>query len=1121
MSLINKVDYYNQIPLTKYKLFNKPIGLSSTPGPKGRSGPTGPTGPAGFDGAAGPTGQTGPTGYIGYTGPSGITGSSELVKSNIIIQTNTVNIDIQTTKVKKQLKYTEDKVIRESDIIAKINGVSKYGKQVYTFGPNIPQKYIATVFDNYILYSNDSINWNAINTLTTGNNGIAYNGNIWLRSTYDSANVYYSYDGIIWTFCDSANNLIDSTNYAIKWNGILWILGGYAISPSTNTLAYSYDGINWTSVNWLNNPTIDDYCNSVIWNGQKWVACGQGTAELAVSSDGINWSSIQINTLNGSYPIDNIYNLFGSNGVGGIGWNGSLWIATGDSYDIGYSIAYSYDTINWTYSDVGSLIFNFYNNAGGIAWNGNIWVVCGGVNYQLAYSYNGIDWTGIKIPDYADIYSVIYDGNKFIAVGSGPIIFSYDGINWSTNNSVSYIGGVALNNIRPNTITFPQNIIVATNISGGSITESINTSYIFYSYDAITWNLANSSNDIFDYSVGDIINCVAFNGKMWIAGGLGTYKLAYSYDGINWFAATGYAGVTTINAIIWDSQKWIAIGSSTICQIIYSYDGISWFYVPNNSNNLFLTNALCIQHNDSIYLAGGRTNGTTNSSIAYSYDGINNWTPINGTGSLLDYCHAIVWNGYIWVAVGIPLSSAPSKYTIIYSYDGINWIPVSNSFTIFPSDCLCVAWNGYRWVVGGSGGSGGVFCLAWSDNGIVWNGVSGSASELTICQSIEWTGNLWTASASNGTYNYATSPNGVNWTYYNLTSSFNYFSSIAQDKSLPSVNIKQPIIVGGSGNNTMAYSFDGIIWNPLDSSLFASLSRVFYGSSIWVAVGSNPSNKNIAYSYDGIKWFNDTIITNGTILFPLTDVAYNGSLWIAVGDIGNRILTSLDGINWTIQNNIGSLADSYKTIAFNGYYWTIGGSTIRYSFDAITWTPSTITGLTPIPTININKIIWTGSSWLAISTNYLLSASFVPDIWTNSATTNLTAIKNNQSLLTFGYSSGTSIKYSNLSPISLNNSTSSLTSCSDIAWNGTVWIAVGSGLNPINYSYDGIIWYDSLNGSNLFTSCNSVSAISNIYQFPLDKQLILKKNQTLDIISDDYYNTGFSNASFSITSTTL
>ena len=1119
MSQLNTVDFYNRVPLTQYKLFNKPTSESGIRGPKGNTGSIGPTGATGNDGLpgpTGPTGSTGPTGATGFVGTSGSTGSTGTI-SNIFPLTNTVKISTKSTHTKKQISYKQDRIIRESDILGTIDGVSNYGKQVYTFGPNIPTKYIAVneglsfTINYYYLYSTDGNKW-SLSSVVNPNyfDCISYNGNIWL-SVYDNiatSTINYSYDGVTWIQGSSGVNLINNFNKGLVWNGTLWVFGG-TNSNTDKKIIYSYDGIHWNQINWLNSPTIDSGVVDIAWNGSIWVACGAGNAQLAMSYDGINWSSIRIN--------NSTYNLFGQY-ANAIAWNGNMWLIKGNPNPTDKSLAYSYDAINWTYIDLGAPIFtNSTNVSGNIIWNGDIWVAVGCGTNQIAYSYDGIHWTGVSVFNSWARY-VIYTGSFFIASGDQGFARSYDGIHWSKYPPSIPIYQIVSNNKRSNTITFPQNLIVATNVTGGSITTPTQTSYIFYSYDAITWNQATSSNSIFNYSNGNTINCVAFNGKMWVAGGLGTFKLGYSYDGINWSPATGYAGISTISAVIWDSQKWIAIGTSTICQIIYSYDGISWFYIPNNSNNLFLTNALCIQHNDSIYLAGGRSNNISDSSIAYSYDGFNNWTPINGTGSLLDYCYAIVWNGYMWVAVGRPLSTASSKYTIIYSYDGIKWIPVSNSFTIFPNNCLCVAWNGYRWVVGGYGGPGSIYCLAWSDNGIVWNGVSGSATALSICQSIQWTGNLWTASGSNGTNNYATSSDGVNWTYYNLKTSLNYFSSIAHNKSLPSVDIKQPIIVGGSGNNTMAYSFDGIKWIPLDSSLFTSLSRVFYGGSIWIAVGSNSSNKNIAYSYDGIEWFNDVVIdaSLGLPTYSLDDVAFNGSLWIAVGsDLGKNILTSIDGINWTVSN-VGYPIDSYKTVAFNGYYWTIGGSTLRYSFDTTTWTLATITGLTPIPTIN--KIIWTGSSWLATSPNYLLSASFVPDTWTYSATTNFATVKNNQSLLTFGYSSGTPIKYSNLSPISLSNSTTSLTSCSDIAWNGTVWIAVGTGSNPINYSHDGITWYNSFNAPNLFTSCNSVYAVSNIYQYSLDKQMVLPKNQSLDIISDDFYNSGFSNATFSITS---
>jgi len=47
-----------------------------------------------------------------------------------------------------------------------------------------------------------------------------------------------------------------------------------------------------------------------------------------------------------------------------------------------------------------------------------------------------------------------------------------------------------------------------------------------------------------------------------------------------------------------------------------------------------------------------------------------------------------------------------------------------------------------------------------------------------------------------------------------------------------------------------------------------------------------------------------------------------------------------------------------------------------------------------------------------------------------------------------------------------------------VAWNGSRWVAGGSGTNPLAYSYNGKTWYQSTNGATLLGEtfvCNAVA----------------------------------------------
>jgi hypothetical protein len=91
-----------------------------------------------------------------------------------------------------------------------------------------------------------------------------------------------------------------------------------------------------------------------------------------------------------------------------------------------------------------------------------------------------------------------------------------------------------------------------------------------------------------------------------------------------------------------------------------------------------------------------------------------------------------------------------------------------------------------------------------------------------------------------------------------------------------------------------------------------------------------------------------------------------------------------------------------------------------------------------------------------------------------------------------------------------------------IAWNGTRWVAVGEGTNKIAYSSDGKIWTGvPTSSASIFTEGYGVAGNPNIGTTIVDSVITLNSNilpntNRLDIVSDSYYNTGYSNFSVNI-----
>jgi hypothetical protein len=228
---------------------------------------------------------------------------------------------------------------------------------------------------------------------------------------------------------------------------------------------------------------------------------------------------------------------------------------------------------------------------------------------------------------------------------------------------------------------------------------------------------------------------------------------------------------------------------------------------------------------------------------------------------------------------------------------------------------------------------------------------------------------------------------------------------------------------------------------------------------------------SIAYSSDGINWIGAKTSAGG----PSTDifqhfangVAWNGKVWVAVGDgDAHSIAYSSDVNGWTGAtgtNGSTTTIFSYHGLGvdWNGKQFVAvgsgtgpsgGGHSIAYSSDGINWAPATGP---------------TGSS-KSIFSEYGV----------------------------------------------------------DIAWNGIRWVAVGQGTDhTIAHSSDGINWnglgktiFDEPNNTSpTGSSGNGVAGNPNVGATIVDSVITLNKNTNkLDIVADNYYNTGFSEFSIDI-----
>jgi hypothetical protein len=139
---------------------------------------------------------------------------------------------------------------------------------------------------------------------------------------------------------------------------------------------------------------------------------------------------------------------------------------------------------------------------------------------------------------------------------------------------------------------------------------------------------------------------------------------------------------------------------------------------------------------------------------------------------------------------------------------------------------------------------------------------------------------------------------------------------------------------------------------------------VAWNGYIWVAGGSGTNS--MAYSYDGISWL-ASATGNAVFTSSCGSVTWNGTLWIAtgtgIGAVINRVAYSYDGINWA------------KSISGNNLL-----STTANVVAARRVLPSTPLALVPTTTITNNFMIATGNT-----TGYLLAYSYDGQTWIGSS----------------------------------------------------------------------------------------------------------------------------------------
>jgi hypothetical protein len=801
----------------------------------------------------------------------------------------------------------------------------------------------------------------------------------------------------------------------------------------------------------------------------------------------------------------------------GVGWNGNIWMAVGE--DSSNTIKYSSDAV--TLTGLGKTVFSTRGMS--VTWSGSMWIAGGSGTNRAAYSYDGLKWIPLGNSIFtAQVEAIGWNSPRTVVplaknnsisaatwsgIGTSLFITGSTKSIWKGNSSIALGSGT-------NSIAYNTNISsdIWTGL-GSSILQAANS---------ICWN-NNRSNNYIDIARYDIIalgegnnsiswsnNGINFTGlgttmftsgytacvykNEWLAGGTGNNSLIYSKDGRKWEPVTDSNSIfTSVFQIIRSkNDKYIAVGEGNFT-MAFSYDGRS-FIVNNNSPMTSINGIAENFNNGDIVIAGVSVDGNN---VSFSSNGGVSWI---GNNSFFDTKgNKVLFDGNKWLVAGEGTTAS-----IIYTFDGLSWENATDAKTIFTNSARDIDHNTILHVAVGDGTSHSI--ASSSNRGISWTGRGKTL--FNVGYAVKWNRNLWVACGGGGASSLAYSLSGVVW--IPCVNSLNVFTTsfavLSNYENNVSYSLKQQpiIILGGDITHTVAVSYNnGLTYTGKGTSIFSSngLKGAFNGE-VYVLVGNGTNS--IASSYDTENWtaFGTTIFISGN------DVCYHKNKFVAVGESvsGKSFVYSYDGMYWRFSDS--NIFDYGLSISSNDNALVSCGigpyDCVAVSFnDAETWT-----GIGYTLFDSAFGVANDGRNWVIVGQGSENTMAISPDAinWAGLGTTLFSNYGSNVSWngsMFIAVGSGSTIMASSLTGSIWTSITTSLSYANDITWSNSFWIVSGS---SILYSYDSIVWTNVI-GTSIFSSSNNsaVTVYKNPYLYPSSITV-----NNLDLSSSTFSN-GYSN----------
>ena len=292
--------------------------------------------------------------------------------------------------------------------------------------------------------------------------------------------------------------------------------------------------------------------------------------------------------------------------------------------------------------------------------------------------------------------------------------------------------------------------------------------------------------------------------------------------------------------------------------------------------------------------------------------------------------------------------------------------------------------------------------------GVTWRGIDSGTSAHLI--EVAWNGTRYVAVGIDGTILH--SRDGVAWA--DSGASRGWLRGVASGST-------RFVAVGArwsedasSTIGTIRHSRDGITWTEVRPHLgVAQWSGVAWSGTRFVAVGHG---RFTAHSRDGITW---TFLDSGTSL-DLIGVAWSGAQFVAVANGGTSALHSSDGVTWDWAPGAPVIRDA----ASNGSRFVAVGNrggvgAILHSSDGLAWTD--VSGAFGNTRPLLDGVAWNGTRFVAVGYR-----------WSAESRSTYGTILHSRDGVTW-------------TEVLLADSGIHVDSIRGVAWNGTRFVAVGSG----------------------------------------------------------------------------